>query len=188
MIDRVLDMRGISLNYGEIQLFSGLTSSLATGANLLVTGSNGSGKTSLLKILASQLAPTKGTFEIADNIYFPAEPTKPGFKKTREYLQLTGSAKIHSLNFIESVVLKSADKKMANLSSGEFKAIALARVLSIKRSVYLLDEPTITLDKENITGLNNAILELNSRGHSVVIATNNPEDFASLYCHEIRLG
>lgn len=183
-----LEIRDVSLRYERKIILDRLSTTLPQNSNLLITGANGSGKTSLLRILAGELKPDSGQINVQQCIYMPVSPVNPGFRNISEYLQLTGGAKTHSLNYVGNVAGRLSHKSMKDLSSGEFKAAALARVLSIQRRVYLLDEPTTTLDMFAIDNLTKAIRELNSRGCSVVISTNNPEDLREIKWSEIHLG
>lgn len=180
MSHEVLAIHSLSLEFDGEPLFLGLERSLLAGKNLLISGANGSGKTSLLKILAGELKATQGSVSISDAIYMPADPVNPGFRKVAEYFQLTGGAQSQTTEFQRSVHPRIDGKSMAALSSGEFKAAALARVLSIPRTIYLLDEPTITLDSATIGSLMDEINKFNNKGASFVISTNNAEDFSAI--------
>ena len=187
MLGNSVEMLELSLRYEDKRVFDGLSVALAHGENLLISGSNGSGKTSLLRILAGELSPSGGQFKVDQTMYMPVSPVNPGFRRVSEYLRLTSGAITHSLAFTENVAARLSHKSMKAMSSGEFKAAALARVLSIKRHVYLLDEPTTTLDRSVVQEFILALKELNSRGHSIVVATNNPDDFKELNYVEINL-
>mgnify|MGYP003841632463 CR=1 FL=1 len=178
----------ITLKFDGKLLFENLTHSLAAGENLLITGANGSGKTSILRILAGELSASKGTHRISNFIYMPASPTNPQFRKVEEYFQLKGHAVARDSQFQKTVLARIQGKSMADLSSGEFKSAAIARVLSIDRSTYLLDEPTVTLDRSVIALLVEEIKRLNNLGCSFVIATNNIEDFREIDFQELFLS
>lgn len=118
----------------------------------------------------------------------PASPTNPQFRKVEEYFQLIGHAVARDSQFQKTVLARIKGKSMADLSSGEFKSAAIARVLSIDRSTYLLDEPTVTLDRSVIALLIEEIKRLNNLGCSFVIATNNIEDFREIEFQELFLS
>ena len=180
MSREALAVNSIALEFDGQVLFENLTHVLETGKNLLITGRNGSGKSSFLKILAGELAASSGSYRISDPIYMPASPTNPGFAKIDEYFQLTGSAWVRDSYFYRVVHNQIYGKSMSALSSGEFKSAALARVLTIAGTTYLLDEPTVSLDKLAISLLAEEIKTLNKLGCSFMIATNNVDDFSEI--------
>lgn len=181
------EVNDLSVNFGTDLVIEGITFALLSGRNLLITGANGSGKTTLLRALAGEIAPTTGLIRIEDPIYLPADPTNPGFHNVDDYLSLVGGEAGVKSDFGRAARARVLGKSMSKLSAGEFKAIALARILSLPRAIYLLDEPTITLDSLTIDLLIAEIRELNSQGRSLIIATNNSEDFRKLQCEELAL-
>lgn len=181
------EVNDLSVRVGINSVIEELTFTLPSGQNLLITGANGSGKTTLLRALAGEITPTKGFIRIQDPIYLPADPTNPRFNNVDDYLALVGSEARVEGDFGKAARTRVLGKPMSKISSGEFKAIALARTLSLSRATYLLDEPSITLDSRTIDLLIAEIRHLNSQDRSFIVATNNPEDFGALTCEKIVL-
>lgn len=187
MPHELLFMNSITLAFDKKLIFENLTYKLDSGENLLVTGANGSGKTSLVKILVGELEASKGSHQVSNYVYLPASPINPGFRKVEEYFQLFGSVKKRESEFCEIVLSRIKGKSMSRLSSGEFKSAAIARIFSIDRAVYILDEPTVTLDEFVIEAFMEEMKILNNFGCSFVIATNNIGDFSKINYRELVL-
>jgi len=181
------EVNDLSVSVGINSVIEEITFTLPSSQNLLITGANGRGKTTLLRALAGEITPTKGFIRIQDPIYLPADPTNPRFNNVDDYLALVGSEARVEGDFGRAARARVLGKPMSKISSGEFKAIALARILSLSRATYLMDEPTITLDSQTIDLLITEISNLNSQGRSFIVATNNPEDFSTLKCEKILL-
>jgi heme exporter protein A len=181
-------------------VFQGLSFSLATGEALLVTGRNGAGKSSLLAILAGRLAAEAGAIRVER----PGERTLPEMLHLvghRDALKsaltaqenlafardLLGDPDLSPRDALAAVGLgQAAELPVAYLSAGQRRRVALARLLVARRPLWLLNEPTSTLDatsQEMLFGLIRAHL---SSGGLLVAATHGPLPIGS--ARELRLG
>jgi heme exporter protein A len=165
----------------------GLSMRLGAGEALLLKGPNGSGKTTLLRALAGLLAPTAGFMRLDDA---PAE-REPG--ELAHFIGHLDGIKSHltvaeNLAFwadylddagtTTAVALESfgltplADIPAGYLSAGQKRRLALARLVAVRRPLWLLDEPTVSLDAEAVELLVAAIAAHLVGGGLAVIATH----------------
>jgi heme exporter protein A len=183
---------------GERLVFAGLSFHLPAGGALLLTGANGSGKTSLLRILATLMMPVSGRLlwgvapVAADSAAYRAQldyvghqdGVKPGLTP-RETLAfwaaLRGTEASRAPRLLEAALGTFALDRVADwpcrwLSAGQRRRIALARLIAAPASIWLLDEPTSALDHESQSRLEGAIAEHRASGGRVVVASHTPID------------
>ena len=173
---------------GEKLLFSHLGFSLQAGGILLIKGANGSGKTSLIKILAGLIAPDEGEVfwddkPIKNNNDFKRELAYIGHKSgvkadATVYENLQFWAKIYdtellipaAINFYD--LSKFSDIYAGKLSAGWQRRIALARLIISPCKLWLLDEPTNFLDEEAVILTANLMESRVKQGGMVVAASH----------------
>jgi heme exporter protein A len=173
---------------GGRQVFAGLSFTLAGGEALMVTGPNGAGKSSLLRVVAGLLPPVAGSLSfdggesdasIGEQAHYlgHADAMKPALT-VRENLSfwsryLGGNDAIEPA--LEAVGLaRLADLPAMFLSAGQRRRLALARLVAVKRRLWLLDEPTAALDvsaQKKLAELMSAHL---SGGGLIVAAAHGP--------------
>lgn len=183
----VLDVRRLAIRRGERQLFADLSLLVAAGQVALLTGPNGTGKTTLLLALAGIVRPEAG--EIA----FPAHRGEDG---TRPAMHLVGYQQgikprltvLENLTFwrqvngagglapqaalAETGIQHLAELEAGYLSSGQLRRLALARLLVTPRPIWLLDEPSATLDSAGEALLVRLIEAHRQGGGVAIIATH----------------
>jgi heme exporter protein A len=187
---------GLACRRGERLVFAGLSFRLPAGGALLLTGANGSGKTSLLRVLATLILPAGGrllwgTAPVeADSAAYRAQLdfvghqdcVKPGLTP-RETLAfwaaLRGTDLSRAPPLLEAALAAFALDGVADwpcrwLSAGQRRRVALARLIAAPASIWLLDEPTSALDRENQSRLERAIAEHRAFGGRVVVASHTP--------------
>ena len=164
--DRVLDAEDVSLSYGERRVLSHLTWRLGPGDRVALVGINGSGKTSLVKLLAGELEPTGGEVERGATVKLAhlSQDTAevPGHLRVLESLEaVKGRARLSSGQEITASSLaerfgfggEKAWTLVRDLSGGERRRLQLMRLLMAEPNVLLLDEPTNDLDIDTLTAL-----------------------------------
>jgi heme exporter protein A len=188
------------LSRGGRVIVDGLSFRLGEGEALVLTGPNGSGKTTLLRALAGFLRPVAGVarLEAADREREPAELVHfvghlDGIKAhltVEENLAfwaayLGGGDDVAAA--LDAFALKAlADIPAGYLSAGQKRRLGLARLAAAKRPLWLLDEPTVSLDAASVGLLVAAVDAHVTGGGLAVIATHVPLGLAR--ASEIRLG
>ena len=177
---------------GERTVFAGLSLALEAGEALVLSGPNGSGKSSLLRLLAGLLRPATGRIlwqrsPIADDpqahrgrlaYVGHQDPVKPVLS-VRENLvfwtRLKGGAERAVSQALERFgLLALADVPGRMLSAGERRRLNLARLLSAPAPLWLLDEPTVGLDKGSVAALEAVLAAHRREGGLLLIATHLP--------------
>jgi heme exporter protein A len=163
-------------------VFEGLSFALERGAALLLTGPNGSGKSSLLRLMAGLARPDGGTISwngaaIRDDPELHAQrvgyvghldAVKPALT-VRENLAQWGGANVDAA--LERFALFPTLPARL-LSAGQKRRLALARLLAAPRDLWLLDEPTIALDRDSVATLLGEIARHRDAGGICVVSTN----------------
>ena len=192
------------LERGGRNVVDGLSLRLEGGAALVLTGPNGSGKSTLLRSLAGYLRPASGSVRIigagddreaSEVCHFVGH--LDGIKThltAAENLAfwatyLGGSAGLAAR--VEAALQRFALVALADipagyLSAGQKRRLALARLVAAERPLWLLDEPTVSLDTSSIEVLTAAINAHLAAGGMVAIATHVPMHLAPM--QQIRLG
>jgi ATP-binding cassette subfamily F protein uup len=167
MAPPLLHLSEIALTFGGTPLLEGVELSVSAGERICLVGRNGSGKSTLLKIAAGLIEPDKGTrfFQPGATVrYLPQEPDLSGYATTFDYVRegLDAMDDPHQARYLLQQLGLSGAEKPAELSGGETRRAALARVLAPAPSVLLLDEPTNHLDLPAIEWLEGYLRALRS--------------------------
>ena len=184
---------------GERRLFGGLKLSLSNGSLLHVTGQNGSGKTSLLRLLCGLLSPEEG------EIRWDGESIKrlgEDYRRSVTYLGHLNGIKddlnaIENLQFAANIAGIQVGEKDAFdalraigidsqaqlptkiLSQGQKRRVALARLMLVKSKLWLLDEPFAALDDTATDLLSSVISSHLGQDGIAVITSHQPLNIAA---------
>jgi ATP-binding cassette subfamily F protein uup len=164
--DKVLDAEDIMLAYGDRPVLRRVTWRLGPGDRVALVGVNGSGKTSLLKVLSGALTPTGGAVDRGQTVRLAvlSQDTAeiPGHLRVLESLEeVRGRATLADGVEITAGMLADrfgfrGDRQrtlVKDLSGGERRRLQLMRLLMDEPNVLLLDEPTNDLDIDTLTAL-----------------------------------
>ena len=164
--DRVLDAVDVSLAYGERVVLRDVTWRLGPGERLGLVGVNGSGKTSLLKVLGAEVEPSAGVVERGatvrlahlsqDTVEIPGHlRVLESLEEVRGVAKLSGGQEITAGMLCERFGFRGdrARTLVRDLSGGERRRLQLMRLLMGEPNVLLLDEPTNDLDIDTLTAL-----------------------------------
>ncbi len=174
-----LSGRGVRCVRGGREVFSGLDFEASSGEAVAVTGPNGAGKTSLLRLIAGLLTMADGSIDLEGG---EAELTLP---EQAHYLGHRDALK-PALSVIENLGLDHAVRlPAAYLSAGQRRRLSIARLLAVRRPIWLLDEPTSALDAAGQSLFATLMGDHLSRGGLIVAATHAPLGLAA---RELRIG
>src|SRR5438067_3325736 len=163
----------LSLAFGSRTVFRDLTLVVEEGERVGLIGVNGSGKSSLMKILAGAMPPDGGELQLrrgAKVTYLPQEPSfAPG--ATVESELIAGGAPAHQGRAIlDRLGVTEWDRALDELSGGTRKRVAVARALLTRPDLLMLDEPTNHLDADTVDWLEE---ELDRLEGSLLLVTHD---------------
>jgi len=182
----MIEIRGLSHRFGDREVLSRIDLSVPAGEILVIMGSSGGGKTTLLKCIAGLLKPTEGGIEVDGiDVVEDAESARKRMGLVFQYAALfdflnvfdnvlfglrrqkrisSGDAEEIVRQQLEDVGLREIEHLMPNeLSGGMRKRVGLARALVMKPSVLLYDEPTSGLDPVTAYAIDQLIVETRDR-------------------------
>jgi heme exporter protein A len=192
---------GLASIRGGRVLFSGLSFEVGPGEALLVTGPNGAGKTTLLRIVAGLLQPAAGSVKLegadperslADDAHFVGHANGVKANLTVEenvtfWCGFLGGTKARAIDALDTFGLAGLrDIPAGYLSAGQRRRLALARLRSVDRAVWLLDEPEMSLDSAAQELLTAAVEAHLTAGGLVMAAMHAP--FSVPKARTLRLG
>jgi len=195
-----LSGRGVKCVRGGREVFSDLDFEVGSGEVLAVTGHNGSGKTSLLRLVAGLLLPTEGTIALeggeaeltlAEQTHYlghrdalkPALSVMENLSFWRNFL---GGETSDAQASLKAVGLDHATHlPAAYLSAGQRRRLSLARLLAVRRPVWLLDEPTAALDAAGQDLFAGLMRDHLVRGGLIMAATHGP---LGIEARQMRMG
>lgn len=156
----LLTIEHISKAYGEKVIFEDVSCGVQEGDKIGIVGINGTGKTTLLRILAGVEAPDEGQLVLQNNLHMTWLPQNPEFPRQESILkyvmdQSSGDWNIEgeAKNILNRLGFSDYDEDVTHLSGGQKKRVALARAVVNPTDVLILDEPTNHLDNEMVVWL-----------------------------------
>lgn len=162
---------------GGVPVLEGLSFTLIPGRALVLRGPNGIGKTTLLRCVAGLQPPVSGRIEGADDTIAYAghsdgiKPTLTVAENLTFWARVFGAGSIGpALDAYELNDL--TDRHAGNLSAGQKRRLGLARLLVTGRPVWVLDEPTVSLDRSAVEMFAGAVRAHLAQGGSALIATH----------------
>lgn len=191
--DLMIQARHLRKTYGPTAVLEDVSLLLGAGQGLTLLGPNGTGKTTLLKIVATLLRPTSGSLHIAgtdavkepDAVRAAIDMVGHGSWVYEDLSALenlrfwavmgghdAGRGRLHAA--LEQVELDaSADRRVRTFSAGMKRRLALARVLLGRSRLLLLDEPFTGLDRAGRKWLGEFLLSFKARGGALIVATHS---------------
>ena len=191
---------GVRCVRGGREIFSGLDFEASSGEALAVTGPNGAGKTSLLRLIAGLLTMAGGSVDLEGGEAELTLPEQAHYLGHRDALKpalsvlenlafwrdFLGGAAFDAAEGLAAVGLDhTSHLPAAYLSAGQRRRLSIARLLAVRRPIWLLDEPTNALDTAGQALFAALMRDHLARGGLIVAATHAP---LGLVARELRIG
>ncbi|MBS0123142.1 heme ABC exporter ATP-binding protein CcmA [Thetidibacter halocola] len=172
-----LQVSDLMVARGGVPVLDGVDFTLSPGRALVLRGPNGSGKTTLLRTVAGLQPPLEGRIEGAgDRIAYAAHAD--GLKTQLTVREnLTFWARVFAHDGVEAALdafdLRGLeDRPAGTLSAGQKRRLGLARLMVTGRPVWVLDEPTVSLDVASVALFAEAVRRHLAQGGSALMATH----------------
>jgi len=193
----ILQLFNVAMHFGVKILFKDFNLSIYQNEVIGLTGSSGSGKSTILRIIVDLLTPSSGNISVLGKPIHEWEPRE--LRRTvilvpQDSQMFTGTIRDNLVwglvrqgetidddslyEILREVKLDSMnlDNDACNLSGGEKQRVAIARALVMNPKVLLLDEPTSALDEESALAVENVLNDVIQKHKiSILIVTHNKE-------------
>lgn len=199
-----LSLKGINKSFGPTKALDGVDLELRAGEVHALIGENGAGKSTLMNIIAGSLRPDEGTMELDGHLYAPSNPLDArthGIALIHQELSLCPHLSVaeNVLMGIESSRLGWLDReklhartnevlqtfqhagikperRVGDLSVAARQIVEISRALAARARIILMDEPTSSLQRDDVTQLFALIRKLSAEGISVVYISHFLEE------------
>ncbi len=193
----ILEMRNIHKSFPGVRALQGVDFTLREGEIHALMGENGAGKSTLIKVLTGVYGKDEGTISLAGNavtIRSPQEAQKHGISTVYQEITLCPNLSVAENMYIGRTenlyqnwkkvnadtdrILKSLDipakatRQLENYSIAVQQMIAIARAVDMDCKVLILDEPTSSLDEQEVAKLFKLMWELKARGVGIIFVTH----------------
>jgi len=185
----LLQLSDIALTFGGAPLLHGAELTVSAGDRVCLVGRNGSGKSTLLRIAAGLVEPDAGKRFVQPGVairYLPQEPDRTGFATTGAFAEagLGPADDPYQARYLLRQLGLDGSQSLDQLSGGELRRAALARVLAPAPDILLLDEPTNHLDLPTIEWLE---ARLSAGRAALVLVSHDRRFLANLSRHTLWL-
>ena len=199
---------------GDVSVLQDINLRIEPGEFVSIVGTSGAGKSTLLKLIYAEEEPTAGEIFFGDRSIgsikrrllpyfrrnfgtvfqdFKLLSQRTVFENIAYALEIDGKTKAEIFEEVPQILeivrlLDKADKYPKQLSGGEQQRVSLARALVHRPSVLIADEPTGNLDPASAQDIIRLLLEINSMGTMVLLATHNKPIVDGLKKRVVTLG
>jgi iron complex transport system ATP-binding protein len=210
----MLEIRSLSVGYGERRVLHDLNLDLLSGQILGVIGPNGAGKSTLIRTLSGILTPQTGQVRVAGRwlgqlshaerarliaVVPQATHLPPAFTAWETvlmgrtpYLNWLGQTSAHDEEIVRQAMLHTdtlelAERRVGELSGGEQQRLLLARALAQAAPLLLMDEPTAHLDLQYQYSLLDQVRDLATQGKLAVLIVLHDLNLVARYADQVAL-
>ncbi len=187
-----LQVEDLTKSYGDRMLFDSVTFGVNEGDKIGLIAKNGTGKSTLLRILAGNEAPDSGSVTFRNDLRVGFLAQMPQFeegKSVLENLVATVPVEQHEewghedriKQMLSQLGIERYDQDVAQLSGGQLKRVALAKVLLSNPDFLILDEPTNHLDLDSVEWLENYL----TRQRVTLLMVTHDRYFLDRVCNKI---
>jgi zinc transport system ATP-binding protein len=189
----MINFKNVNFKYDNDIVFEDLNLSIKSGEFIGLIGNNGTGKTTIIKLIANIVKPNSG--EIVNTFTSIGYLSQINFNKrnafsanVREIVSL--GLKKKPFQFITKSDYQKVDdilkkmgiyelrnRRMDELSGGQQEKVRFAEVILSNPDLILLDEPTSGIDEESKKEIRHLLKSLNEQGKTIVMVSHNQEDF-----------
>jgi len=204
----ILDLHGVRKSFGQTKALDGVDLSLGKGEIHALIGENGAGKSTLMKVISGELKPESGSIELNGKPYFPAstlESRRSGIALIHQELSLAPHLSVaenimlgiedsrfgwldrKELNRRASEVLDNFDHPeirpempVGKLSTAAQQVVEICRAIAARAEIILMDEPTSSLQRDDVQHLFRLIRKLRADGISIVYISHFLEEIREI--------
>ena len=187
----MLEVKNISFSINQNRLFQNLSFDLFEGQAIHVKGSNGSGKSSLLRILLGISSPSKGDIiwhNISKKVFLGHKNVLKNYLTVADNLHLHGLDAAHPevKSMLQDLNLHNKTELLVgNLSYGQQKKLALVRIFLNTSNVIILDEPCVGLDDQTRKLITSFLSSELNKNKSIIYTSHIPLELSS---KEVMVG
>jgi zinc transport system ATP-binding protein len=207
----ILEVKDLSFSYPDKSILHRLTFSVEKGDFLCISGTNGTGKSTLLKLILNELSPTEGSIKINgvaahkfkdyEKIAYVSQKATSFNKDFPATVQEIVSLGLYPINKMlhfrtkkDNALIDEAlarvgmqdykKRKIGQLSGGQQQRVFIAKALISKPELIFLDEPTVGIDIKAVDSICCLLGELNQSGITIVMVTH---DLSSIMYHSNKM-
>ncbi|WEV44168.1 ABC transporter ATP-binding protein [Lactobacillus sp. ESL0684] len=178
----MLEIKQIKKSFGRKQVLQDVTLSAQAGELIHISGINGSGKSTIFKIVTGLLKPDSGTVKLGQNDVIGALIENPGFLEYESAMTNLQFLANLNHNFNEAKVsellqyfeLDPADNQaIAKYSVGMRQKVGIIQAVMEDQNIILLDEPTRGIDQASIRQFANLLIKLKQENKTVIVASHD---------------
>lgn len=187
MANPFIDVQGLTKSFGADVLFENISFSVAEGQKVGLIAKNGTGKTTLISILTGREDHDAGTIVYRNGIKTGCLEQSPVFDASQTVIDACfrngddDEGLLRAKQILTQLKIDDLRQRMGELSGGQQKRVALARVLINDPDLLILDEPTNHLDLDMIEWLEKFL----SRGHKTLLMVTHDRYFLDHVCNTI---
>ncbi|CRK74146.1 Cytochrome c biogenesis ATP-binding export protein CcmA [Nereida ignava] len=175
----MLELNDVAVARGGITVLEGVSFHLAAGNALILRGENGIGKTTLLRAIAGLQPTVNGTIQAPEeSIAFASHADGIKAQLTvRENLEFWAEVYGNASSDVDAAIqamnlMELTDRPAAQMSAGQKRRLGLGRLLVTARLIWVLDEPTVSLDRASVALFSDVVRAHLAGGGAALIATH----------------